>query len=281
MQRAPVRRLPPLPRERPLDGRETFTPIELAPSIRAHLRRVEEGGQLQGRLHVIESWAKWTMPERVAFLRALVEDTARDPAIARKAISIVREARVPLRDHRGEWSALLRWVQRNIRFTAEPDERIQSPQYTLTERYGDCDDLGVCLAALAHSIRLPWKFVISGRDAEGNRVRWVEGERFPEGASWTHIYVLAGWPPFKPGAWAWAEPTLDVPLGTDAAMLDPAARARRADLAGPEAAPAASTWKVSWPTVFTTVLGSTLAAVLSYKVVSAVKRAERRGRRRR
>lgn len=138
--KGPPRR-PSYPRDRAIPaGQESFAPIELDPKVSKHLRRVEYEGDspLKGRLHEIQGWDKWTMERRIAFLRSFVEDTARDPAIAEKATQIVREAGVKLRDHQGEWAALLKWVQQNIRFTAEPKERIQSPQYTLTKRYGDC-----------------------------------------------------------------------------------------------------------------------------------------------
>ena len=216
LQRAQAR--PPLPRERPLDhGTETYAEIALAPAVLQHLKPVEYRGAspLQGRVFTVSAWDRWTMEERIAFLRAFVEDKARDPMIARKATQIIREARVRLKDHRGEWAALLRWVQRNVRFTAEPNERIQSPQYTLTERMGDCDDCSLLLAGLGHSIRLPWRFVLLGRRGP-DRVQWVEGVgACPRDVNWHHIYLYVGWPPFRPAKWTFGEPTLDVPLGFD------------------------------------------------------------------
>ena len=201
--------------------------------MQKHLVRVEYEGAspLQGRVNRIPEWDKWTMEQKVAFLRSFVQDTARDPAIALKATTILRAAGVDQRDYRGSWAALLRWVQRNYRFTAEPNERIQSPQYTLSTLYGDCDDGSVLLAALGHSIRLPFRFVVSGRGDKGDRIRWVEGTGpAPKGVTWSHIYILAQWPPFKPRHAAWAEVTLDARLGWDS-MKEPPPK-NRADLAG-------------------------------------------------
>lgn len=275
--RSSPRRYSSLPRDLPLNtgGSESFAPIELDPKVSKHLRRVEYEGDspLKGRLHEIQGWDKWTMERRIAFLRSFVEDTARDPAIAEKATQIVREAGVKLRDHQEEWAALLKWVQQNIRFTAEPKERIQSPQYTLTKRYGDCDDLGITLAALGYSLRLPFRFVLSGKHANGKRVRWVEGTgRVPAGVSWTHIYVQAQWPPFRPTRSAWAEPTLDVPLGWDAVSGKPPQG--RADLGAPEEEekgllPAVKkiTRELPWLTIGASVIGSVISAVVVGTIV--------------
>lgn len=202
--------VPPTPGER-------FAPVELNPKIQAHLRPVQYEGasDLQGRVNQVIGWEKWPMEKRIAFLRAFVQDTSRDPAIARKATSILRAAGVPVRSHRAQWSALLKWVQKNVYYVNERDERLQSPQYTLTELHGDCDDCAILLAALGDSLRLPWRFTISGRGPKG-KVRWVEGSGpVPPGCTWTHIYLCVGWPPFKPELWTFAEPTLDVPLGWD------------------------------------------------------------------
>ena len=274
-----------LPRDMPHPiGAEVFAPIALADAVKAHLKPVEYEGDspMKGRLHTVPDWEKWGMAERLAFLRSFVEDTARDPMIAKKANDIVRAARVPTGNYRGEWAALLKWVQTRIRFTAEPNERIQSPQYTLTEKFGDCDDLGVLLAALGHSRRLPFKFTLSGRDMGGKRVRWVEGDGNAPRAAWTHIYVLSQWPPFRPTKSAFAEPTLDVPLGWDA--LRDAPPRNRADLGADEPEKAtegagvvkkqlailAKTQAIAAKLPWITIAGSVVGTVLSYVVVQGV-----------
>lgn len=214
----PRRVLPLLPRERPVVGGEVYAEIELDPAVRAHLQPVPYAGDspLSGRIFRIPAWDNWSMEQRIAFLRSFVEDKSRDPMIAAKAVRIIRSAGVPLRDHQGEWAALLKWVQTHVRFTAEPKERLQSPQYTLSVMMGDCDDLGIVLASLAHSIRLPFRFALLGRTKDGKRIRWIEGTGpVSPGVNWHHIYVYAGTPPFRPTKWFAAEPTLDVPLGHD------------------------------------------------------------------
>lgn len=198
-------------------GGERFAPVELAPDVRAHLKAIEyPDGPMAGRVSQVVGWESWPMTKRIGFLRLFAEDTSRDPAIAKKALEILRLAGAKARDTRAQWAALLKWVQRNIYYVNEPNERLQSPQYTLTERHGDCDDMAILLFALGHSIRLPVRYVISGKAANGARVRWIEGiGPVPQGVNWAHIYLQVGGPPFRPTWWAFAEPTLNVPLGWD------------------------------------------------------------------
>ncbi len=73
-------------------------------------------------------------------------------AIRSLATRITRN--VPSKDKRGELVALYRWVRDNIRYRHDPRglEWIQSPERTVEERAGDCDDIGTLLSALAQSI---------------------------------------------------------------------------------------------------------------------------------
>lgn len=273
-----------LPREQPVvgDGRR-YAEIELSDDLKEQCKPVQYDGDspLAGRVFTVPAWDNWNMVQRLSFLREFACDKARDPAIAEKSNEIVRAAGVPVGDYKGEWAALLKWVQRNIRFTAEPNERIQSPQYTLTQKFGDCDDCAIVLAALAHARRLPFRFVLSGRDDGNRRIRWIEGNGKPPTASWTHIYALAQWPPFRPTKSAFAEPTLDVPLGWDS-LRDPPPRSR-ADMGAdePEKAEAPNviskqlailkkTQAVAAKLPWITIAGSVMGTVLSYVVVQGV-----------
>jgi len=99
----------------------------------------------------------------------------------------------------------------------------------------NCDDLSMLLAALAESLRIPWRYVLSGRNDRGKTIRWVEGERIPR-AKWAHIYVALGDRPFTPKRWAFAEPTIrGVPLGWDVVQATNASgRVVLPELAGPD-----------------------------------------------
>jgi len=73
------------------------------------------------------------------------------------------------------------------------------------------------LCSLAESVKIEWKFVLSGKNQNGKIVRWIEGEKLPNPEpKWVHIYCVLGYPPFNPTQWVFAEPTLrNVPLGWD------------------------------------------------------------------
>lgn len=233
-----------------MDPPEHYAPIELSHKVLRHLERIEYEGKSEyaGRVFRVKPWSRWPMAERLVFLRDLVQDTARDPAIVRKSMAVIKASGAQASDHKAQWAALLTWVQRHIFYVNERDERFQSPQYTLTERMGDCDDMAIVLAALGDAIRLPWRFVISGRDKSGALVVYVEGTGpVPSNVKWTHIYVQVGGPPFKPKWWTFAEPTLSVPLGWSVATQDGGAVEGRADLSGALAA-SPSTWSSATPT---------------------------------
>jgi transglutaminase-like putative cysteine protease len=155
-------------------------------------------------------------PKKLDVLMRLAEQAGRDPRLATLAVDIFRQAGVQPRDYIGQASALLKWVQTNIYYVNEPDERLQEPTYTLRVRYGDCDDCAILLYALCRSVRLPCKFVISGVDGSGRKRRYHQGDRhFPRDVNWSHIYTAIGDKPYGPAKFRYAEPTMRVPLGWD------------------------------------------------------------------
>jgi len=205
----------PRPRSPKLDTR--WSPWELSPEALRSLRSipVAKGAPLRGRIYEITGWERWSLEQRLGFMRKLVKEWCRDPHLAELANRIIRDAGVEPRNHRKAWGALLKWVQENIDYQNEPNERLQSPQYTLAARFGDCDDLAILLASLGASLRLPWAWTVSGK-LGSRRVRWVHRRgKPPAGAVWFHIYLAVGGPPFRPSWWTFAEPTLRVPLGWD------------------------------------------------------------------
>ena len=156
-------------------------------------------------------------PKKLDVLARLAEQSGRDPALATLAVQIFRSYGVQPRDYKGQAAALLRWVQNNIYYVNEPDERLQEPKYTLRVRYGDCDDMAILLYALARSVRLPAQFVISGVDKQGRKRRYHQIDKhFPPNVRWGHIYIAIGDQPYGEPTWWYAEPTLkNVPLGWD------------------------------------------------------------------
>lgn len=165
----------------------------------------------------LPDWKSKDDKARIEALREIAMKAGRDPRIATLAVQVIKAAGAESRDYKGQAAALLAWTQKNVYYLNEPGERLQDPLYTLQMQhpYGDCDDMALVLAALYETCRLPWRFVLSGRTRKGKLVRWVEGTP-KKRASWSHIYVIVGWPPYTPKKWLYAEPTLKgVPLGWD------------------------------------------------------------------
>jgi hypothetical protein len=155
-------------------------------------------------------------PRKLEVISKIAENAGRDPKMATLAVSIFRSKGVQPRDYKGQAAALLKWVQENIYYVNEPDERLQEPNYTLKVKYGDCDDLVILLYALCRSVRLPCKLVISGTDSSGKRHRYHQGDgSITPGVKWSHIYMMVGDRPYGTPKWKYAEPTLKVPLGWD------------------------------------------------------------------
>jgi hypothetical protein len=163
----------------------------------------------------LPDWKKGDDRQRIAVLREIAMRSGTDPRFATLAVNICKKHNIQPRDYKAQAQAILKWVQHNIYYVNEPSERLQDPAYTLKVGYGDCDDMAILLATLYESIRLEWRYVLSGKVGKKN-TRWIEGTPLPKGGVWSHIYLLVGYPPFQPHKWQFAEPTLrHVDLGWD------------------------------------------------------------------
>jgi hypothetical protein len=74
--------------------------------------------------------------------------------------------------------------------------------------------MALLLGAMCESINLPYRYVLAGK-CNGRIDRWIEGTPLKDGV-WSHIYLIIGYPPFRPSQWVYAEPTLqNAKLGWD------------------------------------------------------------------
>jgi Transglutaminase-like superfamily len=85
-----------------------------------------------------------------------------DPVIRQTSARIVQGC--PGKDELCEASALQNWVRSNIRYVGDvlDVETVQTPDYTLQERYGDCDDQSVLLATFLLAIGIPAAYCALG-----------------------------------------------------------------------------------------------------------------------
>lgn len=91
-------------------------------------------------------------------MRKLVKEWKTHPRIIRLARQIV--AGVPGKDFPGEAAAIQAWVRENIRYTRDVhgSETLQTPDITLNDGHGDCDDQAMLTAALLSAIGHPVRF---------------------------------------------------------------------------------------------------------------------------
>lgn len=182
----------------------------------------------------VAGWHRWSDRKKLRWMRDLAERYAQDPEMNTwVAKEVLQGQGIASRDYAAQAAAILRWVQRNVYYVNEPGEIIRTPWRVLKDRVGDCDDMAILLATMAHTIGLPWRFILAGQKrGSGEPVSWTEGTWQPWFVDFNHIYVQFGWPPFseknpiglvtsQPMRWGdlqhvSAEPTIaNAPLGYD------------------------------------------------------------------
>lgn len=160
------------------------------------LRRIPRLGELPPTsLHGI--------PEGIEGVRVTLATMARivrayrhAPIVAETARSII--AHVPEKNHVGEMLAIFSFVRDGVRYTMDSNEveRLQTPDYTLANRHGDCDDKSILLAALLESVGIPARFTAVGFEPDIFSHVYVEAS--PAG-EWIALDATerepAGWAP--------------------------------------------------------------------------------------
>ena len=87
------------------------------------------------RTFEIPNWHRDSQTNRMAFLREVAENSGRDPRVAHLAVQILKASGVQPRQYKEQAQALLKWVQTNIYYVNEPNERLQDPLYTVKVGY--------------------------------------------------------------------------------------------------------------------------------------------------
>jgi len=96
--------------------------------------------------------------ETLKIMSTIVKKFARDPQIRNLAISIT--SNLDNKDFSGEVREIFNYVQTNIRYVGDvlDVETLQTPDVTLANQAGDCDDMAMLIAALLESINHPTRF---------------------------------------------------------------------------------------------------------------------------
>lgn len=132
--------------------------------------------------------------QTLAVMRQMVRTAKIDPTIRQLATTLVFNT--PEKDEYAEVSALLSFVQQNIRYVKDVHdvETLSSPEKTLAGRIGDCDDQTTLLAALLESVGYPSCFVVAG---------------YSSASVLEHVYLAA----CVDGQWLTCDPTERGPVG--------------------------------------------------------------------
>lgn len=93
--------------------------------------------------------------DELALMRAIITEWRGHPNIRNLAVKIITDAGVEARDKKEQALAIADWVQENIYYVHEFPERISTPDRTLKEKTGDCDDMTVLVGSLVESLGIP------------------------------------------------------------------------------------------------------------------------------
>jgi transglutaminase-like putative cysteine protease len=110
------------------------------------------------------------------FLRAGVLQYRHSPIVRRAAMDAVMANSAPEKNKVAQAVAIATWTKQNMYYVHEPDEVFQTPENTLREKSGDCDDFTWLQCSMMESIGIP---------SNMNLVRI--------GGIWKHIYPGMYW----------------------------------------------------------------------------------------
>ena len=151
-----------------------------------------KAGQPIARLTNIPN-GKAGMVATLKAMRQLVRDAVRDPKQKIRALALDIVASLPARSWQHEVSRLHQFVRDEIRYVRDPVgvERVATPDRTLKDRQGDCDDKSVLLAALLESIGHPARFKAVGINGGPFSHVFVESKI---GESWVPLETIINRP---------------------------------------------------------------------------------------
>src|SRR5205807_686257 len=102
----------------------------------------------------------------IAKMSELVDQGKASAAVRAQALTILNRARVRAFDPEAAARAIYSWVLRSIVFTPDPvgKEGVQTAEWTLHYRRGDCDCISVLLCALLESVGIRCRFITVATD---------------------------------------------------------------------------------------------------------------------
>ena len=134
-------------------------------------------GHWAPKTYHIRNWSSWSDAKKLKKLREISEEYGRDPEFRAWVIQNVCQG-TENRDFAGQARRILSWVQNNVRYFNEPNELIQSPQYTIRKGFGDCFSEGTLVLRDDYEL-IPIERVEPGQKIWG-KDRWSTVEAWVE-----------------------------------------------------------------------------------------------------
>lgn len=127
-------------------------------------------------------------------MRQCVAEGRTNLAVRQAAISVIWLQ--PEKDELHEVNAVFEWVRDHVRYVRDvlDVETLATPDRTLAQRIGDCDDQATLLAAMLESVGYATRFVVAAYTFPGH---------------FEHVYLQV----LVNGEWIDADPTEREPLG--------------------------------------------------------------------
>lgn len=138
--------------------------------------------------------------QTLGIMRRIVRRYKRYPPLRELALDIIDglDGFNGRKNFSGQVKRLQNYVRNTIQYVRDVTdvETVQTPDYTLKKRAGDCDDQAVLLAALLESIGHPTRFVAIKTSPIGPYVHVYTETKI--GARWVPVETTEAWPMGKP-----------------------------------------------------------------------------------
>jgi len=112
---------------------------------------------------IMELDRKLTLDEKVAYIKAVVENWWNTKLIKNFVEAIITEYKLPKDDKLELALSFAKWIKENIKFVLEPihfNDRIRTPEATLKFRFGDCTEHSILLACILKFLGIDFNYVL-------------------------------------------------------------------------------------------------------------------------
>ena len=155
--------------------------------------QIRQTGQLKGVTVRAPNDNRMATAATMKRMSAIVKRESSKPFVINLARQIV--VRVPAKNFPAEAAAVQEWVRQNIRYTRDPyfSETLQTPEVTVTQGHGDCDDHAILAASLISALGGAVRFRAIRIPGNGPNLAHVLTET-RIGRGWVPVETTEPWP---------------------------------------------------------------------------------------